>query len=155
VVRLSRLRRGEIIAALSAAALAALVFLVPWESFANPGGGHAGADAWTSFPTLRWLILVVAALGLALGYLQAAREAPAVPVTLDVILVSLAALTTLLLLIRLLVGDGSPQVGAFACLAATAALTAGAFMSLRQEDGWEPGPDHPIETIALSLPHEP
>ena len=66
-MRLSRLRRGEIIAALSAVVLLALVFLVPWVSFANPGGGHTGADAWTSLPTLRWLILVVAAAGAGAG----------------------------------------------------------------------------------------
>ena len=135
-MQFSRLRRGEIIATLSAVVLAALVFLVPWVSFAQPRGGHTSADAWTSFPTLRWLILVTAALGLLLGYLQATRSAPALPVALDVVLVTLAAITTLALLIRLLTGDGSPQAGGFAGLVATAALTAGAFMSLRQEDGW-------------------
>jgi hypothetical protein len=150
VVRFSRLRRGEIIAALSAAVLLALVFLVPWVSFANPAGGHTSADAWTSFPTLRWPILLTAALGLLLGYLQATRSAPAFPVALDLTLVPLAAITTLALLIRLLTGDGTPQAGGWAGLVAIAALTAGAFMSLREEQGWTPGPDHPVETIELS-----
>jgi apolipoprotein N-acyltransferase len=150
VVQFSRLRRGEIIAALSALVLIVLVFAVPWVSFASPGGGRAGANAWTSFPTLRWPILITAALGLALGYLQVTRSAPALPVALGVVLVTLAAITTLVLLIRLLTGDGSPQVGGWLGLVATAALTVGAFMSLRQEDGWEPGPDHPVETVELS-----
>jgi hypothetical protein len=148
-VQFSRLRRGEIIAALSALALVVLVFAVPWVSFANRGRGHTDADAWTSFPTLRWLILVTAALGLLLGYLQLTRSAPAFPVALDVVLVPLAALTTLVLLIRLLTGDGSPQMGGWAGLVATAALATGVFMSLRQEDGWEPGPDHPVEVVEL------
>ena len=65
-------------------------------------------------------------------------------------LVPLGAVTTLIVLIRLLTGAGSPQVGGFAGLAATAALTCGAFISLREEDGWTPGPDHPVETVALS-----
>jgi hypothetical protein len=150
VVRLSRLRRGEIIAVLSALALVALVFLAPWVSFTNPGGGHTSADAWTSFPTLRWLILITGALGLLLGYLQATRSAPAFPVALDVVLVPLAAVTTLVLLIRLVTGDGSPLVGGYAGLVASAALTVGACKSLRQEDGWEPSPEHPVEIVELS-----
>lgn len=153
MVRLSRLRRGEIIATLSAAVLAVLVFAVPWFSFATAGGGHTHADAWTSLPTLRWPILVIAALGLLLGYLQATRSAPAFPVALDVPLVTVAAVTTIALLIRLLTGEGSPLAGGVAGLVASAALTAGAFMSLREEQGWNPSPptpEHPIETVKLS-----
>lgn len=149
-MQFSRLRRGEIIAALSALALLALVFGVPWVSFANPGAGHTGADAWRSFPTLRWPILVVAVLGLLEGYLQAARPAPALPVAIDIVLLPLAALTTLALLIRLLTGGGSPELGGFAGLAAAAALTCGASMSLRREQGWTPGPEHPVEIVSLS-----
>ena len=150
MVQLSRLRRGEIIATLSAAVLAALMFAVPWFSFDNPGGGHTHANGWTSLPVLRWLILVTAALGLLLGYLQATRPAPALPVALDVPLVALAAITTVALLIRVLTGEGSPLVGGVLGLLASAVLTIGAFMSMRQEDGWEPGPGHPIETVELS-----
>ncbi len=152
-MQFSRLRRGEIIATLSAVALAALVFLVPWFSFANPDGAHTRANAWTSLPTLRWPILVTAALGLLLGYLQATRSAPAFPVALDVPLIPLAAITTVVLLVRVLTGEGSPLLGAVLGLVAIAALTAGAFMSLRQEDGWDPNPpspEHPIETVELS-----
>jgi hypothetical protein len=149
VVQFSRLRRGEIVATLSAVVLVALMFLVPWESFGDRGAGHTSADAWTSFPTLRWLILVVAALGLLLGGAQATRPAPALPVALDTVLVTLSALVTLVLLVQLLTGDGSPQAGGFAGLLAIAALTAGAFMSLRQEDGWVPGPGHPVEIVEL------
>jgi hypothetical protein len=153
VVRFSRLRRGEIIATLSAVVLVVLMFAVPWFSFANPGGGHTQADAWTSLPVLRWPILVTAALGLLLGWLQATRSAPALPVALDVPLVTLAAITTVALLIRVLTGEGSPLVGGVLGLVAIAVLTVGAFMSLRQEDGWDPNPptpEHPIETVELS-----
>ncbi|MFZ1992520.1 MAG: hypothetical protein WAU75_00305 [Solirubrobacteraceae bacterium] len=158
-MQLSRLRRGEIIATLSGLVLAVLVFAVPWFSFATPGGGHTSAtpggghtsaNAWTSLPTLRWPITVTAALGLLLGYLQVTRSAPAFPVAVNVVLVPLAAVTTVALLIRLLTGDGSPRVGGWAGLLAAAALATGAFQSLRHEDGWEPGPDHPVETVELS-----
>lgn len=148
-MQLSRLRRGEIIALLSALALVVLVFAVPWFQFTNPGGGHTSANAWTSLPTVRWLLLVTAATGLMLGYLQVSREAPALPVAWDVIVVTLSAITTLIVLIRLLTDAGSPRIGAFAGLVAVAALTVGAFMSLRQEGGWTPSPERPVETVAV------
>jgi hypothetical protein len=148
-VQLSRLRRGEIIALVSAVALVALVFAVPWFQFTNPGGGHTSANAWTSLPTLRWLILVTAGTALLVGYFQVSREAPALPVSWDVIVVTLGAITTVIVLIRLLTDAGSPRIGAFAGLVAVAALTAGAFMALRQEGGWTPNSERPVETVAV------
>ena len=96
-----------------------------------------------------------AASALLLGYVQASRAAPALPVAVDVIVVTLSAVITVVLLIRVLTGAGSPLIGAFAGLAAIAVQTAGAFMSLRQEGGWTPSPDHPVETIALGRPGTP
>lgn len=148
-MKLSRLRRGEIIAFLSALALVLLVFLVDWFRFTNPDGSHTSANAWTSLPTLRWLVLVTAAGGLLLGYFQGSREAPALPVAWGVVEVTLSAITTVALLIRVLTGEGSPLIGAIAGLVAVAALTAGAFLSLREEGGWTPGPEHPVETLAV------
>ena len=156
-MQLSRLRRGEIIASVSAPALVVLMFAVPWFQFTNPGGAHTSANAWTSLPTLRWVLLVAAASALLLAYLQASREAPALPVAVDVIVVTFSAIVTVILLIRILTGEGSPLIGAFAGLAAIALQTTGAFMSLREEGGWTPDPDHPIEVIAVghggSEPH--
>jgi hypothetical protein len=40
-------------------------------------------------------------------------------------------------------------VGGFVGLVASAGLTAGAFVSLRQEDGWVPDDEHPIERVAV------
>lgn len=148
-MQLSRLRRGEIIALVSALALVALVFGVPWFRFTSPGGGHISADAWTSLPTLRWLILVTAGTGLLLGYFQVSREAPALAVSWDAIAVTLGAITTVIVLIRLVTDPGSPLIGAFAGLVAVAALTAGAFLSLRQEGGWTPSAERPVETVAV------
>jgi hypothetical protein len=53
------------------------------------------------------------------------------------------------MIIRLPTDGLSPRAGAFAGLVAVAALTVGAFISLRREDGWVPGEDHPIETIVI------
>ncbi|HYZ80221.1 MAG TPA: hypothetical protein VE571_03075 [Solirubrobacteraceae bacterium] len=134
---------------MSAVALVALVFLVPWFQFSKPGGGHTSANAWTSLPTVRWLILVTAATGLLLVYFQVSREAPALPVSWDVIVVTLGAITTVIVLIRLLTDAGSPRIGALAGLVAAAALTVGAFMSLREEGGWTPSSERPVETVAV------
>lgn len=151
-IKLSRLRRGEIIAGLSAVVVLALLFATPWFAFGPSGAGHTDADGWHSLPTLRWLILVTGLTGLTLAFTQASRRAPALPVTLSVIVTTLAALTTLVLIVRLPTDGASPLAGAFLGLAASAALTVGAFMSLRQEDGWLPDPEHPIETIMIGPP---
>jgi hypothetical protein len=162
----SRLRRGEIIAGLSAIALLILLFAVPWFRFSPggvihpaatyhyppPNGAHADATGWNSLPTLRWLIAVAGVAGVLLTFLQASRAAPALPVTWSVIVTTLSGITTLLLLIALPTDSGSPLVGAYLGLVAVAALTVGAFMSLRQEGGWLPDRDHPIETIGIGPP---
>lgn len=150
------LRRGEVIAGLSALVALVALFAVPWfavgASVAGHGAGHTNASGWTSLPTLRWLILIASLCGLLLAFLQATRRAPALPVTMSVIVTALGALTTLALVIRIPTDGGSPLAGAYLGLVAAAALTAGAFMSLRQEDGWVPGAEHPIERISLRAP---
>jgi hypothetical protein len=150
VVELSRLRRGEIIAAASAVVLLAAMFLTSWFRF-----GHTDADGWTGLPLLRWLLVVSGVLGLLIASLQASRRAPAVPVAMDVVTTVWAALTTLALIVRLPTSDGRPQVGAFLGLVAVAGITTGAFMALRREDGWRPDAEHPIEQIAVGPPGRP
>ena len=144
----SRLRRGEIIAGLSGIALLIVLFVIPWFRFA----AHTDASGWESLPTLRWLIAAVALMGVLLAFFQASRNAPALPVAWSVIVTTLSAVMTVLVIIRLPTDGGRPRFGAYLGLVASAALTVGAFISLRQEDGWVPDRDHPIETIALGPP---
>jgi cytochrome bd-type quinol oxidase subunit 2 len=148
----SRLRRGEIIAGLSAIVLLVALFGISWFRFGPAGGAHTDASGWNSLPTLRWLIAVTGVCGLLLAFFQASRAAPALPVVWSVIATTLSGLTTLLLIIRIPTDGGSPLIGAFLGLVAVAVLTIGALMSLRQEGGWVPDRDHPIETIGLSPP---
>lgn len=148
---MSRLRRGEIVAAGSAVALLVAVFALPWFRFSAAGGAHTGADGFNSLPLLRWLLLATVLGGIMAAFLQVSRSAPALPVSADAVVTTLSALTVLLLLIRLPTSDGSPLAGAFVGLVAAAGVTAGAFMSLRQEEGWVPGPEHPVEQVAVSL----
>ncbi|HEX4010496.1 MAG TPA: hypothetical protein VHX62_10830 [Solirubrobacteraceae bacterium] len=146
------LRRGEIIAGLGGLVLLVGLFAVPWFQVGSSGAGHTDASGWTSLPTLRWLILVASLSGVALAVLQATRRAPALPVTTSIIATALGLLTTLALIIRIPTDGASPLAGAFVGLVATAAITAGAFLSLRQEDGWRPDAEHPIERISLRPP---
>ncbi|HLH66914.1 MAG TPA: hypothetical protein VKV27_14550 [Solirubrobacteraceae bacterium] len=140
----SRLRAGELVAALSALALASLMAAAPW--FARAGHRQTG---WHALPGLRWLLVAAVAGGLAIAIAQAACSAPAVPATLDAVQTVLAATAAAALAIRLATTSARPLTGAWLGLAAAVALAGGAFVSLRQEDGWEPGPERPIEVVTL------
>lgn len=146
-MKLSRLRRGELLTAAAAVALAVLIAAAPW--FDHAGHSQTG---WHALPGLRWLLLAAVAGGLAIVVAQAACRAPALPAALDVVETVLAAAATLALAIRLVTTSASPQLGGWLGLVAAAALTAGSFMALREESGWLPGPDRPIETVGLDRP---
>ncbi|MGO9956776.1 MAG: hypothetical protein ACLP50_12450 [Solirubrobacteraceae bacterium] len=148
---LARLRGGEVVAAVAGLALLALMFLVPWY-----GAAHgSAADGWNTMPVLRWVAVVTALAGLLLAVLQAVVAAPAVPASASMIVTVVGGLTTLLLAIRLVAGSGDPKLGAFLGLLAAAALTAGAWRSMRQESGWVPGVDRQVPTVSLGPPPPP
>jgi hypothetical protein len=128
------------------------MFALPWLRFKAAGGGHTDADGWDGLPLLRWFLLVTGIGGIMVAFLQSSRRAPALPVAADVVVTTLTALTTLLLVIRLPTSDGTPLAGAFLGLVAAAGVTAGAFQALRREDGWRPNAEHPIETLAVAPP---
>lgn len=138
------LRRGEILAGASALALLIFLFALGWLR-----SGGITRSGWSAVPVLRWLIVVAALVAIALTVTQATRAAPALPVSLSVIATVLSALVVLLLIIRLLTTGATPQLGAYLGLAAVLGMSCGAFRSLRVEQGWTPGPDRPIETVAL------
>jgi hypothetical protein len=139
-VRISHLRRGELLAAVSAIVLVVVLFALNW---------FGSSTGWQSLPVLRWLLLVTAACGLLLAVFQETRRAPALPVVMSVIVPALAAVTTIVLVIRLPTSAHTPQLGAYVALAAVLGILVGGFYSLRDEDGWQPGPDHPVETVSL------
>jgi peptidoglycan/LPS O-acetylase OafA/YrhL len=143
-LRISHLRRGELIAAASAVVLLVVLFVLPWF-----GSQHATRNGWQSLPVLRWLIVVTAVCGLLLAFFQQTRRAPALPVVLSVIVTALAVLTTVLLVIRLPTSADTPELGAYLGLVCAAAMIVGGFYSMRDEDGWRPGPDRPVERVPL------
>jgi hypothetical protein len=141
-VNLSRLRLGEYLAALGSVALLVALFALNW--YCNPTVG-----GWHAVPTLRWFVLVSAVLGLALVLTQATMRGPALPVTLDMIGMLIAGLTTILIAIRMITTGATLWTGAWVGVGAAALTALGAFRALRTEQGWTPGRDREIEIVKL------
>jgi hypothetical protein len=146
---LSRLRRGEVIAALSAVALFVVLFF-SWygldSNIAGPLGEavikRSGVDTttsgWQSFEILDvFLVLVIlAAIGLAL--LTAARVSVAFPVAASVITTTLGLLATIFVLYRIVnqPGDNSVigvKLGAWLGLLCCLGIMIGGYLAMRDE----------------------
>jgi O-antigen ligase len=138
-----RLRVGEVVAGVGAVVLLVALFGLRW--YADPA-----RNGWQAITTLRWFALVVGLLGLALVLAQAAMEGPALPVSLDLIGMLVAGLTTILLAIRLLTTGATLAAGAYVGVLAAAATALGAYRAMRTEWGWPPSPERPIELVELS-----
>lgn len=153
--KLSRLRSGEWLVAVSTVVLLVVLVALPWYGYASDEHISVTITGWQEFTHLRWLLVLTIAGGLALVVSQAACRAPAIPVTLDVILVVLAALTSLWLIYRVLIqvpgSDGLlvQKPAAYVGLASALALTIGAFRSLRTEDPPDLARNAAIPTIEL------
>jgi hypothetical protein len=134
----SRLRRGEAIAGVSGLVLLASLLLLPWYGTSSPGPSIS-ATGWNSLSILRWLILLDALTAIGLAFFQAARRAPALPVTFSVVSMVLGLPTAIALIYRVLINLPGPdnlidqRYGAIVGLIALLALLYGAFRSLRQE----------------------
>jgi cytochrome bd-type quinol oxidase subunit 2 len=126
----SRLRRGEMLAGASAVLLA--IFMVGGKWYAGATGGSL--TGWQALTNLRWLLLVtiLAAVGLVVS--QATRRAPAVPVTMSLIVMLLGIVTVVALIFRVLI-DPAPhqQAGAYLGLLSAIGIALGGYFSLRQE----------------------
>jgi hypothetical protein len=135
---LSRLRRGEIIAGASAVLMLVFMFALPWYEERTPLGLDT-FNGWDGITHVRWLLVVTIAVALALVYFQATRPAPAIPVTLSVILTVLALLSTVVLIYKVLINVPGPdayvhvKVGAYLGLASALTMLYGAFLSMREE----------------------
>ncbi|MGI8714994.1 MAG: hypothetical protein ACR2NR_17795 [Solirubrobacteraceae bacterium] len=145
-----RLRRAEVLAGVGGLALLVFLFVLNWLR----SGGH-NRHGWAAIPVLRWFLLVAALAALALAVTQATSRSPAVPVSLSVIVTVLGGLGTLLLIIRLLTTSDGLCAGAFLGLVAVAGIAVGGFASMRREQGWTPGPGHPVEIVPLDSGSHP
>jgi hypothetical protein len=142
----SRLRRGEWVAGAGALVLLASVFALPWYAVKAPYrptasllGVATSADGWHSLTGLRWLLVLTFISAVSLAYFQATRRAPAIPVSLSVIVSVLSLISLLALVYRVLINvPGADSVvdqraGAYLGLLSTCAVLYGAYESLRRE----------------------
>jgi hypothetical protein len=158
---LRRLRRGELVAGASGVLLFLFLFVPDWYALngtlsqtASDLGARTSWNGWWGLGGLRYLALLTILVALALVYFQAAERAPAIPVTLAVILTFLGIITVLALIYRILAGppnNGSflhQLAGPWLALLAAIGIAYGGFASLREEAGRDPA-EIEIETVRL------
>jgi cytochrome bd-type quinol oxidase subunit 2 len=128
----SRLRRGELLAGTSAVLLAIFMVGVTWY---GAGAGKSGSQTgWQALTDLRWLLLVTIVAAVALVVLQATRRAPAIPVTMSLVVMLLGIVTVVALIYRVLINPPPhQQAGAYLGLLSAVGIAVGGYLSLRQE----------------------
>jgi hypothetical protein len=145
----SRLRQGEIVAAVGAILLFIFMFFFKWygigglpsgsEQFANALGFDTSWTGWDGHTVLRWLMLLTIVAALTLAFLTATQRTVALPVTMAVIVTALAALLTILLAYRVVINEPGPnqlvdvKLGAWLGLLSSAAIAYGGYLSMRDE----------------------
>lgn len=112
--------------------LLVFMFALDWYGGASRSGGSV--NGWQALASLRWLLLVTIAVALWLVFAQTSRRAPAVPVTLSVIVAVLGILSTLALVYRVLIDPPAHrQAGAYLGLLAALGIAVAGWLSMRQE----------------------
>lgn len=143
---LSRLRRGELIAAAAAIVLLVDMFL----GWYGPHQGSGGArTAWEAFSVIDVVLLLTCLAALGLALLTATQRTVALPVTAAVIATALGFLATVLVAFRVLIDQPGPDaavddtlwawVGLLACIA----IVYGGYRSMRDEGSAPTGAPKP------------
>jgi uncharacterized membrane protein AbrB (regulator of aidB expression) len=128
----SRLRRGELLAAASAVLLT--IFLVGGKWYGSGGKAGGSQTGWQSLTDLRWLLLVTIVAAIGLAFTQVTRRAPALPVTMSLIVMLLGIVSVIALIIRVVIDPPAhEQAGAYLGLLFTIGIAWGGYLSLRQE----------------------
>jgi hypothetical protein len=146
---LSRLRRGEVIAALSAIALFVVMFF-SWygldsdiagplgEAIIKRSGVDTTASAWQSFEILDVFLVLVILVAIGLAVVTAARVSVAFPVAASVVTTILGFLATLFVLYRIINQPGDNSViavkfGAWLGLLCCVGIFLGGYLAMRDE----------------------
>jgi hypothetical protein len=144
-----RLRRGEVIAAVSAIALFVVMFL-SWygldsdiagpigEAIIKRSGLDTTATAWQSFEVLDVFLVIVILVAIGLAVITAARVSVAFPVAASVITTALGLLATLFVLYRIVNQPGDNDViavkyGAWLGLLCCLGILIGGYLAMRDE----------------------
>ena len=129
-----RLRPGDILAGAAALGLLVVTFL-DWYGVQGRTGG---LSAWSAFSVVDVFLALTIACGLALAALQVAGRGPAIPVAAQIVTVTVALATTLLVAYRILNQPGPNEfvevhAGAWLGLLATVTIAAGTWLGLSDE----------------------
>jgi hypothetical protein len=125
----ARLRRGELLAGAGAVLLLGFLLAGTWY-----GQGAGARTGWETLPVLRWLLVVTIAAAFALVLAQITRQAPAVPVTLSLIVAVLGVISAVALIYRVLINPPAhQQAAAYLGLISALVLAYGGYRSMRQE----------------------
>jgi cytochrome bd-type quinol oxidase subunit 2 len=128
----SRLRRGELLAGASAVLL--IIFMVGGEWYGASAGKRGSHSGWHALTDLRWLLVVTIIAAVALVVVQTTRRAPAVPVTMSLVVMLLGIVTVVALIYRVLISAPPHQeAGAYVGLLSAVGIAVGGYLSLRQE----------------------
>jgi hypothetical protein len=148
-----RLRPGEWLSLAGGVALIVSLFST-WYTL-SAGALTASASGWQAFTVIDVLLALVAAGGIALAVVQAVETRPALPVAASVLLVPVGFIGVLLVVFRLIVQPGPNELvdlgaGAWLGLAATLAISAGAWLAVGDERMRHvpPGPEPELRKLA-------
>ena len=165
----SRLRSGELIAGVSAVLLFIFMFVSWYGLKVNTAGlgsvalPAVGYDAWDAFSVIDLILLLTVIVALALVVMQATQRSPAIPVSLSVITTTLAGLSVLLILFRIIDPpsmvdvpavidahlDRTLDLGVYLGLVASLGILYGGYRSMRIEGLAPRDARTEIETIKL------
>jgi hypothetical protein len=142
----ARLRSGEYVVGASSFVLLASLFLLAWYGLKSqfaPTAAQLGVsttiNGWNALTNVRWLVLITVLVAGALVFFQATRPAPAIPVSLSVIVTVLALITVIVLIYRVLLDPPgshalvSLRAGSIVGLLSAISLTYGGYVSMRRE----------------------
>jgi len=165
----SRLRSGELIAGVSAVLLFIVMFLSWYGLKLNTGSlgtfalPNVSYDAWDAFSVIDLILLLTVIVALALVVTQATQRSPAIPVSLSVLTTTLAGLSVLLIVFRMIDPpsivdvpavldahlDRTLDIGIYLGLVASLGILYGGYRSMRVEGLAPRDARTEIETVKL------
>jgi hypothetical protein len=157
---LTRLRLGEVTAAVSGLVLLFDLFVLKWYEFTPsasgsnlndatgvsirtlPGAGTA-QNGWHSLTGLRWIILLTIVVALGLAFVTLTQSSTALPVSASVLATGTGVFTALLILYRIINQPGpndlaSVKLGAWLGFLAAVGVGCGGFQAMREEESGAP-----------------
>lgn len=131
------------------------VLFAPWYELAD-----GTVDAWRSFGFVDLWLLLTALLAMSIPVVTATRDAPALPVAMDVLTIWASVVAAVLVVIRLLAVPNAEVVtgrhwGVFAGVVCVAGTFAGACWAVRKQEAPAIRPHPEIQTLPTPPARDP